>query len=74
MALNDGGVDILINNGGMGFRGTVLETELSVQQKVMKVNYFGSVALTKGKYLIYYECKVISELAAMVIMACYKHC
>ncbi|XP_033631273.1 dehydrogenase/reductase SDR family protein 7-like [Asterias rubens] len=48
LALNDGGVDILINNGGMGFRGTVLETELSVQQKVMKVNYFGSVALTKA--------------------------
>ncbi|XP_038064236.1 dehydrogenase/reductase SDR family protein 7-like [Patiria miniata] len=42
-----GRVDILVNNGGMGYRGTVVGTEMSVHQKLMNVNYFGSVALTK---------------------------
>ncbi|XP_022093555.1 dehydrogenase/reductase SDR family protein 7-like isoform X2 [Acanthaster planci] len=42
-----GRVDILINNGGMTSKGAVEDTEMSVHQKVMTINYFGSVALTK---------------------------
>lgn len=43
-----GHIDILINNGGISNRGTVLATSLTVDMKVMQVNYFGTVALTKG--------------------------
>lgn len=43
-----GQIDILINNGGISVRSTIAETSLEVDQKVMLVNYFGQVALTKG--------------------------
>jgi dehydrogenase/reductase SDR family protein 7B len=44
-------VDILVNNAGISFRGTVMETEIEVQQQIMNVNYFGALALTKGMVL-----------------------
>lgn len=44
-----GHIDILINNGGVSVRSDVLSTAMDVDIKVMLVNYFGSVALTKGK-------------------------
>lgn len=44
-----GHVDILVNNGGVSHRGTVIETSPDVDMKIMSVNYFGSVALIKGK-------------------------
>ena len=47
-----GHVDILINNGGISYRGEALQTELSVDVQVMTVNYFGQVALTKGSSLL----------------------
>ena len=43
-----GQVDILVHNGGVTQRGTVLETELAVQRQVMEVDYFSYVALTKA--------------------------
>ncbi|XP_021965698.1 dehydrogenase/reductase SDR family protein 7-like isoform X1 [Folsomia candida] len=43
-----GFVDILINNAGMSYRGTILETNIDVDQRVMMVNYFGPLALTKN--------------------------
>lgn len=43
-----GYIDILINNGGVSVRSDVLSTAMDVDIKVMLVNYFGSVALTKG--------------------------
>lgn len=42
-------VDILVNNGGLSVRADVMSTSVDVDLKVMVVNYFGSVALTKGK-------------------------
>jgi short-subunit dehydrogenase len=42
-----GHVDILINNGGISQRSLVLETNLEVDRRLMEVNYFGAVALTK---------------------------
>ncbi len=47
-----GYVDILINNAGMSYRGNVLETSIEVDQRLMDVNYFGPLALTKGKLTI----------------------
>ena len=49
-----GRIEILINNGGIGQRGNVIDTDIAVQQRVMQVNYFGQIALTKAvlPYLI----------------------
>ena len=44
-----GHVDVLINNAGVSSRSSVLETSLDVDQNIMNVNYFGAVALTRGK-------------------------
>ncbi len=41
-------IDVLINNGGISQRSLSLETQLEVDRKIMEVNYFGSVALTKA--------------------------
>ena len=43
-----GAVDILINNGGISYRGEAVTTSLDVDLKVMMVNYFGQMALTKA--------------------------
>ncbi|MFN1834988.1 SDR family oxidoreductase [Balneola sp. MJW-20] len=42
-----GQIDVLVNNGGISQRSTVLESELSVIRRLMEINYFGSVGLTK---------------------------
>lgn len=43
-----GHVDILVNNGGVSNRGSVVDTKVEVDMHVMMVNYFGTVALTKA--------------------------
>ncbi|XP_014240147.1 dehydrogenase/reductase SDR family protein 7-like [Cimex lectularius] len=43
-----GQVDILVNNGGVSFRGDILNTSMDVHINVMTVNYFGPLALTKA--------------------------
>ncbi|KAF5903806.1 dehydrogenase/reductase sdr family member 7b, partial [Clarias magur] len=43
-----GHVDVLINNAGISFRGSILDTHVSVQKDVMETNYFGPVALTQA--------------------------
>lgn len=40
-------VDILVNNGGISQRAFSYETNIAVDRKIMEVNYFGSIALTK---------------------------
>lgn len=39
--------DILINNAGISQRDLILNTQFSVDQKIMEVNFLGSVAITK---------------------------
>lgn len=41
-------VDVLINNGGVSQRARALDTQLAVDRRIMDVNYFGAVALTKA--------------------------
>ena len=43
-----GRIDILVNNGGISQRSWVQETSFSVDRKIMEVNFFGQVALTKS--------------------------
>ena len=40
--------DILINNGGIGHLGNALDMDLAVEKKVMDINFWGSVAITKS--------------------------
>lgn len=42
-----GHIDILINNGGITQRSLVSEASISVYRRLMEVNYFGPIALTK---------------------------
>jgi len=43
-----GRIDILINNGGISQRSSVQETNLEIDKKIMEVNFFGNIALTKA--------------------------
>lgn len=43
-----GHVDVLVNNAGISYRGSIMDTHVSVQRDVMDTNYFGPVALTQG--------------------------
>ncbi|MBN7816766.1 SDR family oxidoreductase [Algoriphagus pacificus] len=63
-----GRIDILVNNAGIAIRDFVKNTEIDIDQKLMNINYFGPVALTKG-LLPYFEAQksghivVISSLS-----------
>jgi len=43
-----GAVDVLINNGGISQRAYTWETPLDVDYRIMNINYFGAVILTKA--------------------------
>ena len=43
-----GHIDILINNGGISQRSLVIDTDISVDKKLMEIDYLGTVALTKA--------------------------
>ncbi len=43
-----GQVDLLIHCGGVSQRGTVAETDMAVDRRIMEINYFSTVALTKA--------------------------
>ena len=43
-----GRIDILINNGGLSQRGEASQTSLDIDRRIMEINYFGTVALTKA--------------------------
>lgn len=43
-----GAIDILINNGGASQRALVIDEDLLVVEKMMKINFMGAVALTKA--------------------------
>lgn len=43
-----GHIDYLFNNGGISQRSEAINTKLEVVRRVMEINFFGSVALTKA--------------------------
>lgn len=43
-----GKIDILVNNGGISQRSFVKDTQISVDKRIMDINFLGTVALTKA--------------------------
>lgn len=43
-----GKIDILVNNGGLSQRSLARNTTLDVDERLMKINYIGSIGLTKA--------------------------
>lgn len=43
-----GNIDLLINNGGISQRSLIIDTDISVDKKLMEVDYLGTVALSKA--------------------------
>lgn len=43
-----GNVDVLVNNGGISQRSLVKDTQISVDKRLMDINYLGTVALSKA--------------------------
>lgn len=43
-----GRIDLLVHCGGVSQRGTVAETALEVDRRIMEINYFSAIALTKA--------------------------
>lgn len=43
-----GRIDILINNGGISQRSYTKDTPLSIDRKIMEINFFGTIAVTKS--------------------------
>jgi dehydrogenase/reductase SDR family member 7B len=43
-----GQIDIMLHNGGISQRSLIQDTNLEVDRKLMEVNFFGTVALTKA--------------------------
>ena len=41
-------IDILVNLGGVSQRAEIVETPLWLDRKIMEINYFGTIALTKA--------------------------
>ena len=46
--LKFGRIDILINNGGIGQRGKAVNTDTEVDRRVMEINFFGTINLSKA--------------------------
>ncbi|MCB0062510.1 MAG: SDR family oxidoreductase [Caldilineaceae bacterium] len=43
-----GQIDLLIHCGGVSQRGTAMETTVDIDRRIMEINYFSTVALTKA--------------------------
>lgn len=43
-----GRVDMLINNGGISQRSAIIDTDISVDRKIIEIDYLGTIALTKA--------------------------
>ena len=44
----NGFIDFLFNNGGLSQRSRASDTSLELDRKIMEINYFGNIALTKA--------------------------
>jgi dehydrogenase/reductase SDR family protein 7B len=65
-----GSVDVMLHNGGVSQRSLAKDTTLEVDRRIMEVDYFGTVALTKALLPSFLERKVghfvvVSSLVGM---------
>ena len=72
-----GRIDVLINNSGMGHRTKALNTPTAVDRKVMEINFFGTINLTKAVGRVMQKQKegklvVISSIMGKYGMALYS--
>lgn len=63
-----GQIDLLFNNGGLSQRSEASETSLEMDRRIMEINYFGNIALSKAILPIFQKQKsghiiVISSIA-----------
>ncbi len=63
-----GRIDYLFNNGGLSQRSEASETPIEVDRRIMEINYFGNIALTKAILPVFQQQKsghiiVISSIA-----------
>jgi dehydrogenase/reductase SDR family member 7B len=42
-----GRIDVLVNNAGISQRSKVVDTSIDIDRKIMEIDYFGTIALTK---------------------------
>ncbi|HEY6159850.1 MAG TPA: SDR family oxidoreductase [Bacteroidia bacterium] len=50
-----GRIDILVNNGGIGQRSYALDTPIDIDRRIMEVNFFGTIALTKSVLMVMHK-------------------
>ncbi|HEY4800789.1 MAG TPA: SDR family oxidoreductase [Bacteroidia bacterium] len=43
-----GSIDILVNNAGVSQRALIADTSIEVERKIMEINYFGSLMMTRA--------------------------
>ena len=43
-----GRIDFLFNNGGISQRSLITETQMDIYHRLMNINFFGTIAVTKG--------------------------
>lgn len=48
IGMSNGGIDVMVHCGGISQRSLAIETDLSVNRRVMEIDYFGTIALTKA--------------------------
>lgn len=53
--LTFGRIDLVVHSGGISQRAAVKDSPLSLDQKIMAINYFGAVALTKAVLPIFLQ-------------------
>lgn len=53
-----GKIDVLINNAGISMRGIFEDTDISVLQRLMDTNFWGTVYCTNMRYPLYWPTKV----------------
>ncbi|MES2592326.1 MAG: SDR family oxidoreductase [Bacteroidota bacterium] len=63
-----GRIDILVNNGGISQRSMAKDTPLEIDRRVMEINFFGTVALTKSvlPYMLKHKNGYIVTISSVV--------
>ena len=63
-----GTIDVLFNNGGISQRGMALQTPLEIDRKIMEIDYFGTIALSKEvlKHMVQHKSGHVATTSSLV--------